>query len=201
MSNVNFGKNLGVWFPEVIATYFNVNHADYETDIVKKCSEIINNNKENGGNEWVSNVFNTCGKTDISLDETFNPITEFTQKCVEKYVDQLGMNLEGKIYNPKLAGSWFNTYNKGDFQEYHLHESIISTIYFVSCDKNDSRTIFKSHRHEAYPITYQTDYRPCGRVFFDAVPGKLLVFRSHLEHCVEQKTTDNPRITIASNFI
>jgi uncharacterized protein (TIGR02466 family) len=201
MSNVNEGKNLGVWFPEVIATYFNVNHADYEKDVVKKCSEIKNNTKKNGGDEWVSNVFNTCGTTDISLEETFKPITEFTQKCVEKYSDQLGMKLKGEIYNPKLDGSWFNTYSKGDFQEYHLHESIISTIYFVSCDKNDSRTIFKSHRYEAYPISYETDYRTCGRVFYDAVPGKLLVFRSHLEHCVEQKTTDKPRITIASNFI
>tara|TARA_B100001094_G_C18054387_1_gene731714 strand:+ start:489 stop:1094 length:606 start_codon:yes stop_codon:yes gene_type:complete len=201
MSNVNTSRNLGVWFPEVIATYFNVNHADYETDIVKKCYDIKNNNKENGGKEWVSNVYNTWGVTDVSIDKTFKSITEFTQKCVEEYVDQLGMNLKGKIYNPKLAESWFNTYDKGDFQEYHLHESIISTIYFVSCDKNDSRTIFKSNRYEAYPITYETDYRPSGRVSYDAVPGKLLVFRSHLEHCVEQKTTDNPRITIASNFI
>lgn len=201
MSNVNTNRNLGVWFPEVIATYFNVNHADYETDIVKKCYDIKNNNKEKGGKEWVSSVYNTWGVTDVSTDETFKSITEFTQKCVEEYVDQLGMNLKGKIYNPKLSESWFNTYDKGDFQEYHLHESIISTIYFVSCDKNDSRTVFKSNRYEAYPITYGTDYRPSGRVFYHAVPGKLLVFRSHLEHCVEQKTTDNPRITIASNFI
>ena len=42
MSNVNTSRNLGVWFPEVIATYFNVNHADYETDIVKKCYDIKN---------------------------------------------------------------------------------------------------------------------------------------------------------------
>ena len=83
MSNVNTSRNLGVWFPEVIATYFNVNHADYETDIVKKCYDIKNNNKENGGKEWVSNVYNTWGVTDVSIDKTFKSITEFTQKCVE----------------------------------------------------------------------------------------------------------------------
>ena len=194
-------NNFDSWFPEVIGCYFNNDHKKYEHDLIKRCSEIKDTNKINGGDKWVSNVFNTNQTVDITKEEVFKPILNFQQRCVKTYSNELQMTYMNNMYNPKLYGTWFNTYLKNDFQEYHTHESILSTIYCISCDDKDARTIFKSHRYEMYPIGYNTDSRPVGRAYYEPVPGKLLVFRSHLEHCVEQKTTEKPRITLASNYI
>lgn len=192
--------NMDTWFPETIGVYFNINHKEHETELIKRCAEIQEENKEQGGKNWISKVYNTNNTVDLKTEEVFKPVLDFQQQCVERYSDDLQMMYGDDDYNPKLSGSWFNTYFKNDFQEYHLHESIISTIYFVTCDKNDSRTVFKSQRYETHPINYGTNYRPAGRAFYEPTPGKLLVFRSHLEHCVEQKTTEKPRITLASNY-
>ncbi len=193
--------NMDRWFPETIGVYFNINHKEYELDLMKRCAEIQEENNEQGGVNWISKVYNTNNTVDLKTEEVFKPVLDFQQQCVERYSDDLQMMYGNDNYNPKLSGSWFNTYFKNDFQEYHLHESIISTIYFITCDNNDSRTIFKSQRYETYPINYGSNFRPAGRAFYESTPGKLLVFRSHLEHCVEQKTTEKPRITLASNYI
>ena len=184
--------NMDRWFPETIGVYFNINHKEYELDLMKRCAEIQEENNEQGGVNWISKVYNTNNTVDLKTEEVFKPVLDFQQQCVERYSDDLQMMYGNDNYNPKLSGSWFNTYFKNDFQEYHLHESIISTIYFITCDNNDSRTIFKSQRYETYPINYGSNFRPAGRAFYESTPGKLLVFRSHLEHCVEQKTTEKP---------
>jgi hypothetical protein len=36
---------------------------------------------------------------------------------------------------------------------------------------------------------------------FQPISGMLLIFRSHLEHCVEQQKSNTERISLAYNFI
>ena len=112
--------NMDTWFPETIAVYFNINHEEYETELIKRCVEIQEENKERGGKNWVSKVYNTNNIIDLKTEKVFEPVLDFQQKCVERYSDDLQMMYGDDDYNPKLLGSWFNTYFKNDFQEYHL---------------------------------------------------------------------------------
>ena len=174
--------NMDKWFPETIGIFFNIHHKEYETQLIKRCAEIQEEDT-----------------IDLRKDEIFKPVLDFQQQCVERYSDDLQMKYENDVYSPKLTRTWFNTYYKNDFQEYYLSEGIISTIYCLTCDEND-KTIFKSQRYESYPIQYGSRDIPAGRAFYESTPGKLLVFRSHLEHCVEQKKTEKPKITLTSNY-
>ena len=38
------------------------------------------------------------------------------------------------------------------------------------------------------------------RIFYDPKPGRLVVFRSYLEHCVEMQKDKEARISLAYNF-
>ena len=196
--NWNTGANLDRWFPDVIGFYMNINHKSYEQKLVDRFDELKSKNKESTQNHWISNVYNTS--FDLLNDEVFKDISNFQQKSVEQYVDQTQMYYEDKVYNPKLSSSWINDYQVGDFQEYHTHQSIISTIYFITGEETDARVIFQSLNYESYPISYDTDCRPVGRAFYTPLAGKLLVFRSHLQHSVEQKKNNSRRLTLASNY-
>ena len=49
-------------------------------------------------------------------------------------------------------------------------------------------------------VEYGNLNNPTGTVKFKPNPGKLIIFRSYLNHCVEQKNTDGHRISIAYNY-
>ena len=92
--------------------------------------------------------------------------------------------------------------NKGDSQEFHDHNfNIISGIFYLKSSKNDAPTVFRSpinelpsDRHNENNFYNWRHYR------IQPVQGKLLLFRSNIEHCVERQLIDSNRITIAVNY-
>lgn len=189
------------WFPYNIGVVFNPNHKDYSDKCVKRCEEIKKSFNKRGGEDWVSTVYNTSTiEYELKDDKIFKDLVDWVQKQVQTYSNTLEMKLNNKNYIPKLDGAWFNYYEKGDFQEYHSHPSVLSCIYYLKSNKNGAKTIFKPKTYETHKIEYGSDLRPAGRCRYTPEPGKLLIFRGFVDHCVEQKTDNNERITLAFNY-
>ncbi|MDB4342526.1 2OG-Fe(II) oxygenase family protein [bacterium] len=189
------------WFPYNIGVVFNPNHSLIEEKLTKRCYEVQKEYSKSGGEHWISKVYNTS-TTDYKLheDETFKELLDWVQEQVQTYSNTLEMLLNNEIYVPKIEGAWFNFYEKGDFQEYHTHPSILSCIYYLKSDSDGARTIFTPKTYETHRIEYGSDLRPTGRCWHKPQPGKLLIFRGFMNHCVEQKTDDKERITLAFNY-
>ena len=192
--------NIFKFFPTNIGYVINTDHKEIEEEIVKKCYEIRNITKS-GSDSWISDkTYSTMGTYDLTNDSNFSPINHFVNTNVIKYCEQ--MNIDLSKIDIKPQSSWFNIYKKGDFQEFHQHtHNIISAIYILKSDEKSGKIYFKNPYNDMLSPSY-TNFTPDNfeRVNFKPQPGMLLIFRSHLEHYVEQNNSDGDRISFAYNY-
>jgi hypothetical protein len=133
----------------------------------------------------------------------WNPIDNFIKEINSKYPFKINVK-ESVIHT-----YWFNTYNKGDYQEYHEHNDyprycskypIFSGIYIINDDNEQSSIVFKTPSFSPLPFVKNSLH---GHVFDtgavdDIKEGTVIIFPSQLEHMV--KTCVKPgRRTIAFN--
>ena len=191
---------LSKYFPTIIGTAINSNHKIIRDDIIKKCYN-LKNNVPSGGDNWISNsTYNTIGKHEIFSDPLFLSINDFVVQEVKEYCKLLNIKEDFIDYKPN--DSWFNIYNKGDYQEYHHHaNSVLSVVYFLKTSKNPAKIYFKNPHVDMRPPLYN-QYTPdtFERIYFEPIEGMMLIFRSHLEHSVEKQIDEEDRISIAYNF-
>ena len=183
-------------FPSALGISLNENHNNIKDQLINYCINKIATVKK-GGDAWASKVYNTCGTQDIAFVEEFKTLNNWIFKEVAEYAKELG-------YTRDIAtnGSWYNVYNQHDYQEFHTHDgSDFSTVYFLESTENDANVIFRSNEPlgvkkvfvKDNPYTWQ-------RFFIPPVPGKLIIFKSHMEHCVEQQKNKTRRISLSYNF-
>ena len=187
------------WFPTIIGFDFYPNHQKYQNYFIDRAYE-IEKSVEKGGEGWLSNnLYNTAdGQYNILNDGMFNNLNKWVMQSVTKFVDDCGL---GVTLKPKE--SWINIYKKGDFQEYHNHpDSFISAIYIIDSPIEDaSKIYFQSPLLEQVTVPYiKFENKPTGHIEYQSQPGKLLIFRSYINHCVTQHLSDKNRISIAYNF-
>ena len=196
MTDIEFNH----WFPTTIGASYYPNHLKEKDELIKYCYEIKSKTKR-GGEGWVSSeTYNTSdGQLDINHDEKFMGISNFVVESVKSYLDQV--NLKMKL---ELIDGWLNIYNKNNYQETHRHNTyVMSCIYFLKAPEKSAGTIFYSPHKEMVisdELYNNPNYRPSGYLTYRAVEGKLLMFRSHVEHAVELHKNDEDRITLAYNF-
>jgi len=192
--------NMYKYFPTIIGEVINKDHFQYENKLVNKCLHLQEKIKS-GGEDWISKeTYNTLGKYNLFYDNDFLEINNFINQQVIQYCKNL--KIDSNCLEKEPSDSWFNIYKKNNFQEYHFHSNtLISTVYFLKCNNNSARIFFKSPIIDQINPTIEsyTD-DTYERIFFNPVPGKLLIFRGYLEHAVEQQQDNDMRITLAYNY-
>jgi uncharacterized protein (TIGR02466 family) len=191
--------NLEHWCPKIIGYVDNPDHKKIDKKLIKVCNT-LQNKIEKGGKEWVSNkTYNTLGKHNLHEDKNFKNLIEWVSSNVALYADQLNYK-----NNFKCVQSWFNIYKKYDYQEYHTHSlNTLSAVYFLkSNQKKSSRIFFKVDSDPTLndPISKSYNSFNSSVVWYEAVPGRLLIFRSNLSHCVERSEENDTRISLAFNY-
>ena len=172
----------------------------YEGDLtpyIDKCMKLKDKIKC-GGDGWLNRPYNTHNTYNLYKDKFFKKLIDFFNKNVETFSKEIG----AKEVSIKTGCGWFNVSNKGDSQEFHDHNfNIISGIFYLKSSENDASTVFKSpigelpsDKHNENNFYNRRSYR------IQPVQGKLLLFRSNIEHCVERQMIDSNRITIAVNY-
>ena len=108
---------------------------------------------------------------------------------------------------PFLGNMWANVNQKGGFNRTHIHpNSLWSGVYYVKTPPNcghlkleDPRSIALMTRPRMKPgpqparLWRETHYEP--------IAGRLIMFPSWLNHCVDPNQSDDIRISVSFNFM
>ena len=184
--------------PTYIGFVDNPEHSKIEQKLSNYCLNLKNKVKS-GGDNWISNkTFNTINTHDILKDKQFKPLNNWITENVNEYAKTL--NYQNKFL---CKEGWFNIYNKYDYQEFHTHSNYsLSTIYFLKSPKNGAKTYFNTD-----PIVdsnrpkLDSKFLPTSTlIYYDPIPGRLLIFRSNILHCVQRHESKEIRISLAYNF-
>jgi uncharacterized protein (TIGR02466 family) len=104
----------------------------------------------------------------------------------------------------KIEQCWANIYQKGDFQETHIHLGFdFSAVYFVSTPPGSGKLMFENPciPFDMRPIktNSETELNTTAAVYAP-VEGQLVIFRSNLRHGVYPHNSNEPRISLAFNL-
>ena len=168
------------------------------TPYVDRCIELKDKIKKGGGN-WVNGPYNTCGSYDLFKDKHFKKLKNFFNEHVIRFTRAIGI----ESVNTKQGYAWFNLFNKNDSQEYHNHNfNVVSGIFYLKSNEGDANTCFKSPINDLPSDAKFDETNAYTWKIYKSYPiqGKLLFFRSDLDHCVERQMVDSNRITIAVNY-
>lgn len=191
--------DLNHFFPTIVGSSKNPNHDNIEKRLIDHCLT-IKNKVSPGGMGWLSNkTYNTSdGKYEIVSDIEFSNLNDWVNKQVIEYCENLNINTNTLSNN----GSWFNIYNKNDFQETHVHpSSVISAIYVLTCDYDGAKIYFNSPINNMYHVKKSRQkVEMVDQIICKSIPGTLLIFPSYLPHAVERHESDNIRISLSYNY-
>lgn len=142
------------FFPTIIADTNYEKHNDIESSLVTHCTKLKQTVKS-GGKGWVSkNTYNTSdGNYEIYDDAEFKQLNEWVFQNIINYCQELAIDCS----NLKNSGSWFNIYERYDYQEPHTHpNSIISAIYILSAPANSAKIVFTTPINPMYCLKKKT---------------------------------------------
>jgi len=122
-------------------------------------------------------------------EKDFKPLLKWIDEKLLEYTNNLNIN-----FKPLNKYAWFQIYENGDYQEYHIHPtSKLSAIYFLKGKKNSAPVLFTDFN---FNMNYFNLITPTEDNSFEwNIPfqeGVLLIFRSEIQHCVP--------ISIAINY-
>lgn len=184
-------------FPSIVGITSFKGYNDIKQDLIEHCFK-IKENFPSGGKNWLSkSTYNTLLSYDILKDDKFKKINEWVLEQVNQYAKDV--QSRNTLY---IECAWFNIYNKHDYQEYHDHfKNTLSAIFYVQNEKGHPKTVFQSNEKSSVTdLEFDNNIlHGSKRVYYAPPSGSLLIFPSHLTHCVEKQDINIPRITIAYN--
>ena len=192
--------NIDRFFPTVVATDMNPNHNKYANLLIEKCLH-TSKNIDSGGKNWISNsTYNTLNTYNISKVKEFKNVNKFVLDSVKNFCDEI--KIDFNKLNHSSGDAWFNISKKGDYQEYHYHAgSVLSVVYYLKTPKDCTKLFFKNPINDMIAPQYTEDTMDNFEFgYIKPKDGMIVIFRSHLEHCVEKQKTDDSRISLAYNF-
>tara|TARA_R110000787_G_scaffold50333_1_gene120118 strand:+ start:14 stop:601 length:588 start_codon:yes stop_codon:yes gene_type:complete len=189
---------IDTWSPKIIGVCDNPYHKKIEKKLTKTCLNISKKIKS-GGEDWITKTYNTLSTYSIHKDNRFNNLNNWITDKIKEYANSI--NYMDKYY---CKSSWFNIYKKHDFQEYHTHSHhSLSAVYFLKSDPKKSAKIYFKLDGDPYVTCPQVkEYNNLNsyKAWYEAVPGRLLIFKSNLPHCVEKSVEKDIRISLSYNF-
>jgi len=153
------------------------------------------------GDTWLSNTYNTLGSYDTSNDSYYKQIVDITIDTVKTVAENYGVYTD----DVQCTDSWLNVSDKNSFQEYHLHSNNhFSAVYYINVPENSGNIVFRSAETQTdmFPLPATKETLANGKSFIvEPRAGDLLIFRSNVLHMVTINESDDPRVTMAMNFI
>ena len=107
-----------------------------------------------------------------------------------------------------LSSLWININGKGDYNELHHHPSCdLSGVFWIKTPENSGKLQFVNPNNFSQH-TFLNSFQQCVRNTYlahlqydmDLVPGRIVLFPSHLLHGVEPSQSREDRISISFNI-
>ena len=193
-------SKIELWFPTSI--YYADDILDEnEINALIDASYNIKNNIKNGNKDWRCNVYTTFQNHDVTKDNKFSNLISKISLHVNEFAKCFGSD-----YEYKCGEGWINIYNKNQYQEFHYHPGYtFSAVYYLSAPEGSGKLVFNSPLlPDMMPIKNITNEKDNALTLpiceYQAIKNRLIIFRSNLEHMVQQGTNQSDRISLAFNF-
>jgi len=190
--------NVEMWFP---VTIYKEDHviSQFDNNLLKDHCLNLRKNVPQGGADWLGGTYNTHGTHDVSKDEKFKYVIDEITKHVNAFAKMHGCDGTYASYY-----AWINIAEKGNYQEFHSHNSnVFSAVYYIGAPEGSGRIVFEDPKEpDMYCLKSIKEKNELSftRISYPAEEGTLLVFRSYLRHLVEPGINESPRISLALNF-
>jgi uncharacterized protein (TIGR02466 family) len=159
---------------------------------------------------WQCEVITSIGQYDINERIFFkeNNLGNIIKNYANDFAIRIGL-LE-KFQQLELKEIWYNSYDETMWQEKHNHYgAFISGVYYPIDSDIPLEFYTPNHLHQQMdshnPLIESQFSTPVHRIYPQA--GKLILFRSYMEHGVqyrppvEQRQTSKNRLSIAFNYV
>ena len=103
---------------------------------------------------------------------------------------------------PYLNNYWFNVNRNGDYNRAHNHpRSNFSATFYLKVPDGDCGNIqFLRTDKQEFALPRSDADGTYGSYYINAMEDIVIIFPSHLDHCVEANNTQEDRISCALNF-
>jgi len=149
-----------------------------------------------------TNVNGWHSQTDMNQRKEYEPLIQELFQMQNEIIQEERLDIE-----PKLGNMWANINPPGGYNNGHLHpNSLFSGAYYVKAQPNSGRLQLMDPRpgvQNCMPARKKGKMpRELWReAYYDAVPGRLIMFPSWLWHKVEPNQSNDTRISVSFNFI
>ena len=124
-------------------------------------------------------------------------LKEEIQRHVEEFLSRLNMS----DYDIRITNMWFNVSDKGDYNFPHTHcGSVISGVYYICSPQENFLRLYNPNymtfNFPVSPVPNEYTYNYCD---VPCIPGRLLMFPSHLQHGNPMQEVEGKKIAVSFN--
>ena len=157
---------------------------------------------ENDSGVKKTNMYGWHSTTDMHTKPEYQHLVEELMMAQEEIYK--AESLAGEAF---LGNMWANVNYKGGFNRPHIHpNSLWSGVYYVKTPENcghlkleDTRTMSLMSRPKT--TGGEEPKHTWREVNFEPKAGRLIMFPSYVNHCVDPNESDEPRISVSFNFL
>ena len=151
-----------------------------------------------------TNVNGWHSQTDMNHKKEYEPLIKELFQMQNEIIQEEYLNEERE---PLIGNMWANINPSGGYNQAHIHpNSLFSGAYYVKAPPNSGRLELMDPRpgvQQSMPPRKKVKLpRELWReTYYDAVPGRIIMFPSWLWHKVEPNKSNDIRISVSFNFI
>lgn len=204
--------NVARIFPTLIASQM-IDIPDEDVNYLKNKALELKNKNEISENVkgWQCNTFSSLDSyiPHEDKDEKLLSVVNTTRELVHEFSLLFGCGDKKEVYQEAwynkvyCTDAWFNVADYKDYQEFHHHpNSHISAVFYLATPKGSGDIVFKNPSLNMCPIPSDNNGCPENAEVYTIPPKEklLLLFKSNLQHMVQQNKTKQQRISISMNF-
>ena len=170
----------------------------------KLLNDILQWKKEDEKGTGRSNNLGWHSQEDMNLRDEFEDIKNIINEklnsisLIEQYSSEADLVIEEM---------WANVSPKYAYNSYHFHPySLWSGVYYVKAPENSGQLKVEDPRSVALMVRPRMkEGKPPQRLWreasYDPKPGRLIMFPSWLNHCVDPNNSNDIRISVSFNFM
>ena len=159
---------------------------------------ILENENNNGGKNWFTEIKTSFGTHNLVEDENFSEIITLVNDRVISYNNFFKCATK----NILCDYAWFNIYENGDYQEVHHHSnSIYSGVFFLKAPEKSSPLVFFNLSDHLERCEYDIiDENNMNNFSLYPVENTFVLFKSYIKHMVPKHKGQEKRLSLSFNF-
>ena len=149
-----------------------------------------------------TNIKGWHSTTDMNLKPEYQDLVNMLHEAQRTIYDQEHLDSE-----PFLGNMWANINPPGGMNRAHIHpNSLWSGVYYVKASKNSGQLKIEDPRSVALMVRPRMKQgKPPRRLWrednYEPKAGRLIMFPSWLNHCVDTNESNDIRISVSFNFM